>query len=48
MTQPHQFAQHFDLTIAHTYEDRAVSGRTDKRTGFQKMMRDAQMGAFRY
>lgn len=43
-----EFAKHYDLTIAHTYEDRAVSGRTDKRTGFQKMMRDAQLGAFRY
>lgn len=43
-----EFARQHDLTVAHTYEDRAVSGRTDKRHGFQQMMKDAQLGAFRY
>ena len=34
------------LTILETYSDRAMSGRTDKRPSFQKMMKDAQLGKF--
>lgn len=41
-------AKEFGIRIVETYADRAVSGRTDKRTDFQRMMRDAISGRFRY
>jgi len=41
-------AGEFGIHVIETYSDRAVSGRTDKRTGFQRMMKDAQRGGFRY
>lgn len=41
-------AKEFGIRIVETYADRAVSGRTDKRTDFQRMMRDAVSGRFRY
>ena len=31
-----------------TYEDRAISGRTDNRPEFQRMMRDVEDGKFQY
>ena len=34
------------LHIIGTYEDRAISGKTDKRPRFQQMMRDAEKGKF--
>ena len=34
------------LRIVGTYEDRAISGKTDKRPRFQQMMRDAEKGKF--
>ena len=41
-------AAELGLTITDTYEDRAISGRTDKRPAFQRMMRDAEDGKFQY
>lgn len=41
-------AKEFGIRIVETYADRAVSGRTDKRTDFQRMMRDAASCRFRY
>ena len=35
------------LRIVGTYEDRAISGKTDNRPRFQQMMRDAEKGSFR-
>ncbi|MCQ2113314.1 MAG: recombinase family protein [Bacteroidaceae bacterium] len=40
------FARQNDIEIVGTYEDRAVSGQTDRRTGFQHMMRDAEKHSF--
>ena len=36
------------LTVIETYEDRAISGRSDNRPAFQKMLRDAAAGGFSY
>lgn len=41
-------AAELGLTITDTYEDRAISGRTDNRPAFQRMMRDAEGGKFQY
>lgn len=41
-----QYAEDNNLTIVAAYEDRAISGRTDKRPGFQKMLRAAERGEF--
>lgn len=41
-------AAELGLTITDTYEDRALSGRTDNRPAFQRMMRDAKDGKFQY
>ena len=41
-------AAELGLTITATYEDRAISGRTDNRPAFQRMMRDAEGGKFQY
>ena len=41
-------AAELGLTITDTYEDRAISGRTDNRPAFQRMMRDAENGKFQY
>lgn len=41
-------AAELGLTITDTYEDRAISGRTDNRPAFQRMMRDAEDGKFQY
>ena len=41
-------AAEMGLTITATYEDRAISGRTDKRPNFQRMMRDAEKQKFSY
>lgn len=43
-----QYAESIGVRVIGAYEDRAISGRTDKRPGFQKMMRDAQNGSFNY
>lgn len=41
-------AAEYGIHIIEVYPDRAVSGRTDKRTHFQRMMRDAASGQFKY
>lgn len=41
-------AAELGLTIIATYEDRAISGRTDNRPAFQRMMHDAENGKFSY
>ena len=41
-----KFAGENSLTIVGRYADRAVSGKTDNRPQFQKMMRDAHNGGF--
>ena len=39
-------AKRYSLTILDTYADKAVSGRTDNRPSFQRMMADAKTGKF--
>ena len=41
-----QYADDNRLTVVAVYEDRAISGRSDKRPGFQKMLRAAERGEF--
>ena len=36
------------LTVIDIYADRAISGRSDQRPEFQRMMKDAERGGFRY
>lgn len=43
-----KFAKDEGITIVETYADRAVSGKTDRRPNFQKMMKDAEKGGFGY
>lgn len=43
-----KFAAGIGLRLVASYEDRAVSGRTDKRPNFQRMMRDAQQKKFQF
>lgn len=43
-----ELAKEHGIRIIHTYADRAVSGRTDRRPEFQRMMQDAASGRFRY
>ena len=40
------YAKRNDLTIIHIYSDRAMTGRTDQRPEFQKMIRDAALQTF--
>ena len=42
------YAQSHQYTIIHTYADRAVSGRTDKRPQFRRMIADAEKHGFQY
>ncbi len=41
-------AETLGLKVLCTYEDRAISGKTDKRPAFQKMMKDAEQHQFGY
>lgn len=43
-----KYAASLSLKVTLTYEDRAISGRTDNRPAFQRMMRDAENGKFQY
>ena len=36
----YELATEYGITVVGTYADRAVSGRTDKRKDFQRMMRE--------
>lgn len=40
------YAKRNNLFVAEVYADKAVSGRTDRRRDFQRMMRDAEKGYF--
>lgn len=42
------FAKREGYTIIERYPDRAISGRTDDRPAFKRMMKDAQTGSFDY
>ena len=44
----YELAAEYGIRIIDTYADRAVSGRTDKRVDFQRMMADAAKGKFCY
>lgn len=41
-----KFAAEMGMTVSEVYDDRAVSGKTDKRPNFQRMMHDAELGKF--
>lgn len=41
-----QYAQENDITIVGEYIDRAITGKTDNRADFQRMIRDAEKGRF--
>lgn len=43
-----EYARAKGFTVTGTYADRAMSGRTDKRPEFQRMMRDAEKQQFAY
>lgn len=42
------WAQNNDIDIVQIYHDEALSGKTDKRPGFQKMINDSKSGKFDY
>lgn len=41
-------AERYELKLIDTYADKALSGRSDNRPSFQRMMRDAKQGKFDY
>ncbi len=43
-----EMADDLSLTVLEVYADRAVSGRSDNRPAFQKMLKDATRGKFKY
>ena len=43
-----KFAVGKGLTVLETYSDRAISGKSDKRPDFQRMMKDAEQQQFSY
>ena len=43
-----KFAQRQDLDVVDIYEDRALTGTSDRRPGFQKMIRDAERAGWSY
>ena len=43
-----EMAADLGLTVLEVYADRAISGRSDNRPSFQKMLKDAAKGGFRY
>jgi len=42
----HEYAQRNGMTVVGEYVDKALTGRTDKRPDFQRMLRDSEKGAF--
>lgn len=44
----HAFCEQHDFQIVGEYIDRAISGRTDERPAFQRMIADAQQQSFRF
>lgn len=43
-----KFARRQDIQIVGVYDDRAVTGTSDRRPGFQRMIRDAEQGGWEY
>ena len=43
-----EYAERNGMTVLHEYIDKAVSGRTDNRPAFQRMIADAKSGQFQY
>lgn len=43
-----EWAKNNDISIVHIYRDEALSGKTDKRPDFQRMIKDAKGGKFDY
>ena len=41
-----ELAARLGLTVIDVYEDRAISGKTDRRPNFQRMMKDADLRQF--
>ena len=41
-------AEKMGVTVIDSYEDRAITGKTDKRPNFQRMIKDAEKGKFDY
>ena len=39
-------AEKLDLLVLDVYEDKAITGKTDRRPNFQRMMKDAEKGKF--
>ncbi len=43
-----KYAKDLGLTLVESYEDRAITGKTDRRPNFQRMMKDAAKRKFQY
>lgn len=43
----HEFARRNGLTVVGEYVDKALTGRSDKRPDFQRMLRDCERGVFK-
>ena len=43
-----KYAKDSGLNVVDTYADRAITGRSDRRPNFQRMMRDAEAGKFEF
>ena len=43
-----KLAEDRKITVKEIYADRAISGKTDKRPAFQKMLKDSENGSFNY
>ena len=48
MEKCREFAERNNLLITEVYADRAITGKTDRRPNFQRMMRDAAKSKFQY
>ena len=46
--QAKEFAARIGLEIVQTYSDKALSGKTDNRPAFQRLLKDAEAGKFQY
>lgn len=48
LRENHRMAEQKGLTVIHDYIDRSLTGRSDDRPEFQKMLKDAESGLFQY
>ena len=48
VSEAQAYAAEHGIPIYEVYADRAISGKTDRRPNFQKMMKDAEKGKFQY